>query len=88
MLAPYRGRSFYVFHPGFGYFADAYGLKEAAIRGRRPLAHAPSSFTPSIEKAKADGVTTVFIQPQYAGAQAVADAIGGRVVTINGLGKT
>ena len=39
-LAPYRGRSFYVFHPGFAYFADAYGLKEAAIQlgGQMPTA--------------------------------------------------
>ena len=31
MLAPYRGHSFYVFHPGFGYFADAYGLRQEAV---------------------------------------------------------
>ena len=65
MLAPYRGRSFYVFHPGFGYFADAYGLHEEAIEagGRSPT---PKQLRALIEKAKADGVTTVFIQPQYA----------------------
>jgi zinc transport system substrate-binding protein len=88
MLTPYRGRSFYVFHPGFGYFADAYGLHEEAIEagGRAP---APKQLRALIEKAKADGATTVFIQPQYApeSAQAVADALGGKVVTINGLGK-
>ncbi len=88
MLGPYRGRSFYVFHPGFGYFADAYGLHEEAIEagGRSPT---PKQLQALVEKAKAEGVTTVFIQPQYApeSAQAVADAIGGRVVTINGLGR-
>jgi zinc transport system substrate-binding protein len=87
-LAPYRGQSFYVFHPGFGYFADAYGLHEEAIEagGHTP---APGQLRALIEKAKADGVTTVFVQPQYApeSAQAVADALGGKVVTINGLGK-
>ena len=27
-LAPYRDASFFVFHPAFGYFADAYGLQQ------------------------------------------------------------
>jgi zinc transport system substrate-binding protein len=87
-LAPYRGRSFYVFHPGFGYFADAYGLHEEAIEagGRTPK---PKQLRALIERAKAEGVTTVFVQPQHApeSAQAVADALGGRVVTIDGLGQ-
>jgi zinc transport system substrate-binding protein len=86
LLSPYRGRSFYVFHPGFGYFADAYGLREEAIEagGREPT---PKQQRALIEKAKADGVTTVFVQPQYApeSARAVAEAIGGKVVTLDGL---
>ena len=85
-MTPYRGRSFFVFHPGFGYFADAYGLHEEAIEagGRPPT---PQRLRTLIEKAKAEGVTTVFIQPQYApeSAQAIADAIGGKVVVLNGL---
>ena len=88
MLAPYRGRSFYVFHPGFGYFADAYGLKQEAVEagGRSPT---PKQLRALIEKAQADGVKTIFVQPQYApqSAQVVAEAIGGKVVPINGLGK-
>ena len=88
MLAPYRGRSFYVFHPGFGYFADAYGLKQEAVEagGRSPT---PKQLRALIEKAQADGVKTIFVQPQYApqSAQVVAEAIGGKVVAINGLGK-
>ncbi len=37
-LGPYRGRSFMVFHPAFGHFADAYGLIQIAIEieGREP----------------------------------------------------
>jgi zinc transport system substrate-binding protein len=88
MLAPYRGRSFYAFHPGFGYFADAYGLKEEAIEagGREPTSRQLRAL---IEEAKADGVKTVFIQPQFdpKSVQVVADAIGGRVVPIDGLAK-
>ena len=37
-LAPYRGQAFYVFHPAFGYFADAYGLRQESveIEGKSP----------------------------------------------------
>ena len=87
-LAPYRGRSFYVFHPGFGYFADAYGLKEAAVEagGREP---APQQLNGLIEKARAEGVKTIFVQQQLtpSSAQVIADVLGGQVVTINGLDK-
>jgi zinc transport system substrate-binding protein len=88
MLAPYRGRSFFVFHPGFGYFADAYGLKEEAVEtaGREPE---PQQLNSLIENARADGVKTVFVQPQSASrsAQVIAQAIGGKVVPLNGLDK-
>ena len=87
-LAPYRGRSFYVFHPGFGYFADAYGLKEEAVEadGREP---APRALNALVEKARSDGVKTIFIQQQIvpSSARVIAEALGGQVVQINGLGK-
>ncbi len=88
MLAPYRGRSFYVFHPGFGYFADAYGLKQEAVEagGRSP---APKQLRALIEKARTDGAKVIFVQPQFApqSAEAVAKALGGKVVPIDGLAK-
>ena len=63
-LAPYRGRSFYVFHPGFAYFADAYGLKEEAIQvgGQTPT---PKQLRALDRKARAEGVKTVFVQPEF-----------------------
>jgi zinc transport system substrate-binding protein len=85
-LSSYRGRRFYVFHPGFAYFADAYGLQEVAVEtcGRSPT---PKELRSLIERAATDGVTTVFIQPQYDphSAQVLAESLGGRVVSINGL---
>ena len=38
MLSEHRGKSFLVFHPSFGYFADEYGLKQLAIEtgGKEP----------------------------------------------------
>lgn len=88
MLAPHRGQVFYVFHPGFGYFADTYGLHEEPIEsgGRSPTLKQLHAL---VEKAQADGIKAIFVQPQYApqAAEAVADAIGGKLVPINGLGK-
>jgi zinc transport system substrate-binding protein len=87
-LAPYRGRTFYVFHPGFAYFADAYGLKEEAVQlgGQMPTGRHLFAL---VEKAKADGVKTVFVQPEFdpQSAQSVADALGAQVVQINGLAE-
>ncbi len=88
MLEPYHGRAFYVYHPGFGYFADAFGLKEKAIEagGRTPAAR---QLRLLIEQARSDGVKTVFVQPEFApqGAQAVTEALGAKVVPLNGLAK-
>jgi zinc transport system substrate-binding protein len=88
MLAPYRGRSFLVFHPAFGYFADAYGLKEEPVEAGGSVP-APKQLRALIEKAKAEGIKTVFVQPQYDphSAQVVAEAIGGEVVPMDGLAK-
>jgi zinc transport system substrate-binding protein len=87
-LAPYRGRSFYVFHPGFAYFADAYGLTEEPIQvgGQEPT---PKQLGALIAKAKAEGVKTVFVQPEFdpQSVQFIADALAGQVVTLNGLGE-
>jgi zinc transport system substrate-binding protein len=86
LLAPLQGRTFYVFHPAFGYFGESYGLKQVAVEmeGKSPSARQLAAL---IEQARADGVKVLFVQPQYSKmeAQAVADAIDGVVVPINPL---
>jgi zinc transport system substrate-binding protein len=88
MLAPYRGRSVYVFHPSFGYFADAYGLKEEAIQlgGQSPSARQRRDLS---KKARSEGVKTIFVQPQFSpqSAEVVAGEIGAKVVQIDDLAK-
>jgi zinc transport system substrate-binding protein len=88
VLKPYRGRAFYVFHPAFGYFAKAYGLKQEAveIQGKSP---SPKQLLDLINRAKAEGVKIIFIQPQFdpSAAQTLAKAIGGAVVPIDPLEK-
>jgi len=88
MLEPCRGRAFYAFHPAFGYFADAYGLEQKAveIEGHSPT---PRQLRALVRQAKATGVKTVFVQPQFdtRSAQVIAEALGGRVVPIDPLAK-
>jgi zinc transport system substrate-binding protein len=85
-LAPFKGRTLFVFHPVFGYFADEYGFKQVAIEtgGKEP---SPSVLETIIKKAKADNVKVIFVQPEFSrkSAEAVAKAIGGSVITLNPL---
>jgi zinc transport system substrate-binding protein len=88
LLKPYRGRSFFVFHPSFGYFADAYGLKQIPIEieGKSPT---PRQIEALIKEAKRQNVRIIFVSPQFSQKSAgiIARAIGGAVVPINPLEK-
>jgi len=88
LLAPVKGRSFYVYHPAYGYFADAYGLKQVAVEvgGREPSA---KQLAHLIDGAKAEGVRVVFVQPQFSrkSAETVAQAIGGVVAPMDPLAR-
>ncbi len=86
LLAGLEGRRFLVFHPSWGYFAAAYGLEQVAIEheGKEPGAR---SLAGIIARAKAEGIRVVFVQQQAAtaSAQAVAEAVGGRVIALDPL---
>ena len=85
-LAPVKGKSFFVFHPAFGYFGDEYGLKQVAveIEGKEPTARRLARL---IEEAKAQGVRVIFAEPQFPKktAETLAKSIGGAVVLIDDL---
>ncbi|WP_440995143.1 metal ABC transporter solute-binding protein, Zn/Mn family [Arhodomonas sp. SL1] len=87
-LAPYEGRSFAVFHPSWGYFADRYGLTQRAIEveGKEP---GPAGLSDLIGELREMGVRVVFVQDQFSqrSAQTVAEAIGGAVVGIDPLAE-
>ncbi|MBA1330785.1 ABC transporter substrate-binding protein, partial [Candidatus Endoriftia persephone str. Guaymas] len=87
-LSGLRSRRFMVFHPAWGYFADAYGLTQIAIEqeGKEPGARA---LTALIEQARAKQVRVIFVQPQFnrKTAQRLAAAIGGRVEPIDPLAE-
>jgi zinc transport system substrate-binding protein len=77
---------FMVFHPAWGYFADAYGLRQAPveIEGKEPKAKELDEF---IKLARELGAKAIFVQPQYSprSAQIVADAVGAKLVEADDL---
>jgi zinc transport system substrate-binding protein len=85
-LQPHRGKMFLVFHPAWGYFADDYGLKQVAIEaeGKEP---SDKEATALQKIARREGIRVVFVQPQIAsrGAEAIAQAIGARLETLDPL---
>ncbi len=87
-LAPYRGREIFVYHPAYGYFAEEYGLEQVAVEtgGSEPSARQLARL---IEMARRRGVKVIFVQPQFSqsGARAVAEAIGGAVVSLDPLAE-
>ena len=84
--APYRGRSFYVFHPAFGYFADAYHLRQESveIEGKSPT---PRQLVRLLQQARADGVKIIFLQPQFNQqmAASIAQSLGGAVMPMDDM---
>ncbi|MBW2654438.1 MAG: zinc ABC transporter substrate-binding protein [Deltaproteobacteria bacterium] len=86
ILKASKGENLFVFHPSFGYFADAYGLKQVAIEtmGKAPKGKALSNI---IKLAKKQKTRVIFAQPQFDKdtAEKIAAAIDGGVVFIDPL---
>lgn len=87
-LAPVRGKELFVFHPSYGYFADAYGLKQVPveIEGKQPVA---KDIAALIRRARQAGVKVIFVQPQFStsSAEVIARGIGGVVVPLDPLAR-
>ncbi len=83
-----RRRNFLVFHPAWGYFADAYHLEQIPIEieGKEPTAR---RLAEAIQLAKRENIQTIFVQQQFnqSTAKAIARAIGGQVVTVDPLAE-
>ncbi len=86
VLAPFRGRRIFVFHPAFGYFCDAYGLVQVPVEreGKEPGARRLKEL---IARARREGVRVLFVQPQFSRkeAEAIAREIGGVVIPLDPL---
>ena len=88
VLAPVKGGRLLVFHPSFGYFADAYGLRQVAVEtaGKSPKG---KELTRLIKMAKKENVRIIFVQPQFDRhvAEKIAAAIDGAVVPLDPLAR-
>jgi zinc transport system substrate-binding protein len=88
ILAPVQGKTFMVFHPSWGYFADTYGLRQlpVEIEGKDPGARQLARI---IETARAEDIRVIFVQPQFsrAAADRIAESIGGKVLTADPLAR-
>jgi len=88
LLKNASARSFMVFHPAWGYFADTYNLKQIPIEaggkepGARTLAHV-------IEVGRRERIKVIFVQAQFSQrtAETIARAIGARVVAVDPLAE-
>lgn len=87
-LSPYRGRAFVVFHAAWGYFADAYELRQITLQPEGKEA-GPRALAQAVSEAKALGCRVVFVQPQFSrrSAEMVAQEIGGRVDVLDPLAE-
>lgn len=85
-LEPCRGRTVLVFHPAWGYFADAYGLRQAAIEtaGRAPGDEAISRLA---AMARERGLRAIVVSPRdpRRAVDPLAEAIGAEVLTLDPL---
>ena len=86
IFADKKGLGFMVFHPAWGYFAEAYGLKQLPIEieGKDPK---PAQLKKLIDHAREHDIKVVFVQPQFSSksAQQVAREIGGQVAFVDPL---
>ncbi|MDY6854913.1 MAG: zinc ABC transporter substrate-binding protein [Thermodesulfobacteriota bacterium] len=72
---------FMVFHPAWGYFAQAYGLEQipVEIEGKKPK---PADLRHLIKHAKEKDIRAIFVQPQFSAqsARTIAKAIEAEIV--------
>ena len=87
-LQPLAGKTFFVFHPAYGYFAKTYGLRQKAVEtgGKEPTARHLAGL---IRRAQEEKIRVIFVQPQFStkSAESIAKAINGSVVSLDPLAE-
>lgn len=88
ILEPVRGRTFFVFHPAYGHFAKAFGLKQVAVEsdGHEP---GPRELARVIDEIKSKNARAIIVQPQFSkkSSQAIARATGTEVLVLDPLAR-
>jgi zinc transport system substrate-binding protein len=89
VLAPVRGGLFLTYHASWGYFAEAYALRQVAVEeeGRAPTARHLAAL---IDRARQEQVRTIFTEPPYdpKPCQTLARQIGAAVAVIDPLAES
>ena len=88
LIDPSSSRSFIVFHPAWGYFADEFGLVQIPIEtaGNEP---SPREMALLIDYARENDIRAVFVSPQFStsSAASIAAEIGVEVSYIDPLAE-
>ncbi len=88
MLDPLAGKSFMVFHPAWGYFADEFGLIQVPVEiaGSEP---SPGEMSDLVDHALEHEIAVIFVSPQFstASAEAIAAEIGAEVAVLDPLAE-
>ncbi len=83
-----KNRKFMVFHPAWGYFADAYQLQQIPIEmeGKEPSSKTLGLL---IEKAKQEKISAIFVQQQInrRPAESIAKAVNAQVIPVDPLAE-
>jgi zinc transport system substrate-binding protein len=88
-VATWSHREFIAFHPSWVYFAQRYGLVEAAVIERTPGREpSPAELAEIIETARRLGARAIFAEPQFSSkaAETIAAESGAQVLFLNPLG--
>ena len=83
-------REFIAFHPSWVYFAQRYGLMQAAVIERTPGKEpSPAELAEVIETARRIGAKAIFAEPQFSpkAAETIAAESGAQVLFLNPLGE-
>lgn len=82
------GKQFMVLHPAWGYFADAYNIRQISIEceGKEPKA---KDLQQLIQYARNHGIRDVFVQPQFStkNAETIAKEINAKLIPADDLSE-
>jgi len=81
-------RTFMVFHPAWGYFAEQYDLEQIPVQvgGQEP---SPSELTKLIDLAREEEIRVIFIQPGFdsTSVEAIAEEIDAQIAEVDPLAR-
>ena len=89
-MATFSSKKFIAFHPAWVYFAQRYGLEQAAViettPGKEP---SPAEIAEIVKTARAIGAKAIFAEPQFSpkAAEVIAAESGAEVLFLNPLGE-